>query len=217
MAESDPIIFTVSMSSVPRGDAFAPRVAIVQQQGSIYKSITVDMGEEVYCSAAAALDGGAEQVRKRLGERFPQAEITFCADEVAMSTILLIDDSDVVQKLVSSVLEAEGHKVVVAGDLAHGVKAIRESRIDLILLDLNLPEVRGEAGIKLFRQRMRLTTPIIVLSGEIKAETVLNLKPLGVSAFVAKGEEFQQKLKQEIARVLGEDGGATSHVAGGRH
>ena len=95
---------------------------------------------------------------------------------------------------------------VSADDLAQGVKKLREQKFDLLLVDLNLPEVRGEAGIKLFRQRLKLATPIIVLSGEIKVQTVLDMKPLDVSAFVAKGEDFEEKLIEEVTRILVEKG-----------
>lgn len=121
-----------------------------------------------------------------------------------MALILLIDDSEMVQKMVSLILEDQGHRVTVARDMPHGVREIRESNFDLILMDLNLPGVRGEAGIKLIRQRLQLTTPIIVLSGEITANTVLSMKPLGVSGFVAKGEDFEWKLSLEIDKVMEE-------------
>lgn len=122
-----------------------------------------------------------------------------------MAAILLIDDSETVQKVVSATLAAQGYQVSVASDVKSGVKQLRESHFDLILMDLNMPEVRGEAAVKLFRQRLKLETPIIILSGEITAATVLTMKPLGVSGFVAKGENFSVVLLLEIARVLGEE------------
>lgn len=121
-----------------------------------------------------------------------------------MASILLIDDSDMVQKMVSLVLLDQGHTVEIAKDMSNGVRKLRESSFDLILVDLNLPKVRGEAGIKLLRKRLKLTTPIIVVSGEIKVNTVLDLKPLGVSGFVTKGEDFSSRLTQEVTRVLEE-------------
>ena len=121
-----------------------------------------------------------------------------------MAAILLIDDSTVVHSVVEATLRAHGHMVESALDLKAGVKALRESSFDLILMDLNMPEVRGEAGIKMMRQRLHLETPIIILSGEITVETVLSMKPLGVSGFVAKGEDFETRLVQEISGILPE-------------
>ena len=122
-----------------------------------------------------------------------------------MASILLIDDSETVQQLVSATLTAQGYEAEAVSDMRRAVKKLRESPFDLILMDLNMPEVRGEAGVKLVRQRLRLDTPIIILSGEITAATVLTMKPLGVSGFVAKGEDFAMVLLLEIARVLEEE------------
>lgn len=120
-----------------------------------------------------------------------------------MASILLIDDSETVQHMVTAALQAQGHQVAAASDMRRGVKHLRESSVDLILMDLNMPEVRGEAGVKLLRQRMQLKTPIIILSGEITQATVLSMKPLGVEGFVAKSEDFSMVLLLEIERVLG--------------
>ena len=119
-----------------------------------------------------------------------------------MASILLIDDSEMVQQIVSSSLTRQGHQVAVAKDMMKGVRKLRESAFDLVLMDLNMPKVRGEAGVKLLRTRLQLKTPIIILSGEITKDTIVGMSLLGVSGFVAKGEDFESKLALEIAKVL---------------
>jgi DNA-binding response OmpR family regulator len=121
-----------------------------------------------------------------------------------MANILLIDDSEVVRKLVIYSLERQGHLVEVASAFRHGLRKLRKTAYDLILMDLNMPEIRGEVGIKLLRERLQLTTPIIILSAEIKVDTVIEMKPLDVSGFVAKGRDFEARLIQEVTRVLKE-------------
>ncbi len=119
-----------------------------------------------------------------------------------MANILLIDDSEVVQKLVIATLEAQGHEVEVTNALKHGLKKLRNTPFDLILMDLNLPEIRGEVGVKLLRKRLQLTTPVIILSGEIKIATVMEMKPLDVSGFIAKGKDFEFRLMYEVNQAL---------------
>jgi len=84
------------------------------------------------------------------------------------------------------------------------VRRLRDATFDLILMDLNMPEVRGEAGVRLLRQRLELEIPIIILSGEITRDTIVAMAPLKVSHFVAKGEDFEVKLNGAITQVLGE-------------
>ena len=62
-----------------------------------------------------------------------------------MASILVIDDSELVQNVVTLALVTEGHQVAAAKSMRHGMRKIREASFDLILMDLNMPEVRGEA------------------------------------------------------------------------
>jgi len=130
-----------------------------------------------------------------------------------MANILLIEDSEISQELVSLILGRQGHQIEVAKDLRTGIRKLRETEFDLILMDLNLPGVRGEYGTKFVRQRLQLDTPIIVVSGEIREETREKMEPLGVSGFVAKGEDLESELAGEITRVLGEEGGGAEAVS----
>jgi DNA-binding response OmpR family regulator len=114
----------------------------------------------------------------------------------------LVDDSRTVQDVVTTALAGQGHRVIAAGDLRHGARKLRTGAYDLILMDLNMPGVRGETGVRLVRQRLELSTPIIILSGEITARTIMELKPLGISGFVAKGDDFVPKLIEEVGRAL---------------
>ena len=116
----------------------------------------------------------------------------------------MIDDSEVVRKLVSFTLENQGHLVEVTNALKHALRKLRKAKFDLILMDLNLPEIRGEVGVRLLRERLKLTTPVIILSGEIKVDTVLEMKSLDVSGFVAKGRDFGPRLTYEVNRALKE-------------
>ena len=82
------------------------------------------------------------------------------------------------------------------------IDVLRSNRFDLILMDLNLPDFRGEQAIRLLRRNLQLDTPIVVLSGEIKSETVVQLRALAVTNFVSKTADFEKRLLEEIAKVL---------------
>ena len=79
---------------------------------------------------------------------------------------------------------------------------LRGRLFDLILMDLNLPDLRGDDAIKIIREHMKVEVPIIVFSGEIKTDVMVKLQPLGISAFVAKGEEFVFRLGEEVDKAL---------------
>ncbi|MCZ6636241.1 MAG: response regulator [bacterium] len=119
-----------------------------------------------------------------------------------MASILIVEDSALVQEMVKMLLEESGHSADVSDSASDAIKMVKMNVYDLILMDLNMPGLRGEAAIRVLRWNLRLETPIIVLSGEITTDTLTSLQPLGISGFVAKTEDFDIKLLREVDRVL---------------
>jgi two-component system, chemotaxis family, chemotaxis protein CheY len=81
-----------------------------------------------------------------------------------MARILIIDDQPQIRDNCREALEEAGHRVIVAADGREGVRLYRESPVDLVILDLYMPELDGLATI----QELRRTTPrllIIAMSG----------------------------------------------------
>ena len=119
-----------------------------------------------------------------------------------MALVLVVDDSPMIQKVAKAVLTKMGHEVRVAGVVKSALTRIEGEPCDLIVMDLNLPDLRGDDAIEIIRKCMKLEVPIIVLSGEIKTEVMLRLKTLGISAFVAKSDEFISRLSEEVDKAL---------------
>ena len=107
-----------------------------------------------------------------------------------------------IQKVAKAVLTKMGHEVRIAGVVKSALTRIEGETFDLILMDLNLPDLRGDDAIKIIREQMNVEVPIIVFSGEIKTDVMMKLRPLGISAFVAKGEEFVFRLSEEVDKTL---------------
>ena len=119
-----------------------------------------------------------------------------------MASILLVDDSEMIQKTVSQVLQKVGHEVAVAGTVREGISLAMKSAYDLVLMDLNLPDYRGEEAIRGLRENMGVKAPILVISGEIAVDTVLQLQAYDVAGYVAKSEDFFQRLLEEVTKTL---------------
>ena len=78
--------------------------------------------------------------------------------------ILVVEDDRAICQLVSRCLEANGMRVSTAGDGRHMDRALKDSRIDLILLDIMLP---GEDGLKICRRlRSSSKVPVIMLTAK---------------------------------------------------
>lgn len=109
--------------------------------------------------------------------------------------ILVVDDDTEISDLLARYLDAHGYRVSVAGNGAELRSAIREHRIDLILLDLGLPD---EDGLTLLRQfQHEWYGPVIVVSGRGESvERVIGLE-LGADDYITKPFD----LRELLARV----------------
>ena len=106
---------------------------------------------------------------------------------VAAKTILVADDTAFVRDRFKAALEAAGHRAATAASSAELVARVRSeaARIDLLVLDLRLPQGHGVNLVKALRQIEHFRAPVVIFSGTIaNAEEVRELSMLGVAGYV---------------------------------
>jgi DNA-binding response OmpR family regulator len=105
-------------------------------------------------------------------------------------TILIIDDDDDLREALAEQLALhEAFRPVQAATAAEGVRMGREVRADLILLDVDLPDMDGREACRLLRKD-GVSTPIIMLTGQASdSDTVLGLES-GANDYVTKPFRF---------------------------
>ena len=91
-------------------------------------------------------------------------DATSAAAPTRSSRILLCDDSPVERLALAHVLRGAGYKVDEAGDGEATLQCLKHLSVDLLLLDLNMPEVDG-FGVLAYLQEHRPGLPVILLSG----------------------------------------------------
>lgn len=79
-----------------------------------------------------------------------------------MKTILIIEDEEAIQKILSEPLSHAGYNVVTANEGLEGINKFHNHKIDLILLDIMLPKINGYAVCEMIRQESQV--PIILLT-----------------------------------------------------
>ena len=135
------------------------------------------------------------------------------------STILLVDDEDSVQKLLTYPLERDGFRVVPARDGEEALRRFAAEPIDLVVLDIMLPKLDGLEVCK--RLRAESSVPIIMLTArDDEFDTVLGLE-LGADDYITKPfsiREFRSRVRALLRRAgaaqRGRDGGVPIEVAG---
>jgi DNA-binding response OmpR family regulator len=127
-------------------------------------------------------------------------------------TILLVDDEDAVQKLLTYPLERDGFRVVSARDGAEALERFGEENPDLVVLDIMLPHLDGLEVCK--RLRAHSTVPIIMLTArDDELDKVVGLE-LGADDYITKPfsiHEFRSRVRALLRRAKlppyqGEDG-----------
>jgi len=102
----------------------------------------------------------------------------------APTTILLVEDENPIRKFLRPAIEAAEWRLVEAEDAAHGILQATQSRPDVILLDLGLPDQHGIEVIKRVREWFRV--PIIVLSAHGQEQEKVAALDAGADDYVQK-------------------------------
>jgi putative two-component system response regulator len=101
--------------------------------------------------------------------------------------ILVVDDNPQTVHLLEQVLQAHGHHVVSAADGLDALARIAQEPPDLILLDLELPELSGYEVCRRIKQNASTRgIPVIILTGQAAAEFKLHCWELGADEFLLK-------------------------------
>ncbi len=118
------------------------------------------------------------------------------------ATILLVDDEDAVQKLLTYPLERDGYRVVPARDGEEALERFGQERVDLVVLDIMLPKLDGLEVCK--RLRAMSQVPIIMLTArDDELDKVVGLE-LGADDYITKPfsiREFRSRVRALLRRA----------------
>jgi two-component system, chemotaxis family, chemotaxis protein CheY len=117
--------------------------------------------------------------------------------------ILVVDDSSAVRQSVSYVLDQAGYEIVQAVDGADAVTKLDGSTFDLILTDVNMPNMDGiELTAKVRTLDAYKFTPIVVLTTESQESKMAAGKEAGATGWIVKPFN-SEKLMQVVKRLAG--------------
>lgn len=118
------------------------------------------------------------------------------------ATIMTVDDAATIRKMVSWTLKGAGHDVMEAGDGVEALKAVAARTPDVIISDINMPNMDG---IELTRQLRAMPAfariPIILLTTESDAEKKAQGRAAGATGWIVKPFN-QEQLLQIVAKCL---------------
>lgn len=102
-------------------------------------------------------------------------------------TILVVDDSATVRKLVAGKLEKSGHEVICAVDGVDALEKLQDMIPDLILLDINMPRMDGYQVCKLIRtNETTKDVPVVMISGKDGFFDKVRGRMAGTTGYITK-------------------------------
>jgi len=117
-----------------------------------------------------------------------------------IQTILIIEDDQDLREFLVDLLLDNGYSVKTAEDGVEGLRSLKKSQPDLILLDLNLPNVKGET-VAVEVKRDYPDIPIIILTAKATTPEVVAGLNLGADDYVTKPFETDELLARIKARL----------------
>jgi two-component system chemotaxis response regulator CheY len=113
-----------------------------------------------------------------------------------MARIMAVDDQKMMRELVRSVLEGEGHQVFLAEDGVQALAIARTEPVDLVLSDINMPNMNGISLVsKLRRLDAYSNIPILMLTTESSDFKKEKSKKMGASGWLQKPFEPNRLIK----------------------
>lgn len=119
--------------------------------------------------------------------------------------VLIIEDDNFLQGLEAKKLSKEGYEVLAASNSEETFKILdSKEKIDMILLDLLLPEVDGFSILQKIRENKELVTlPVIVFSNLSEEKDIDKAKKLGISEFMVKSNFTLDELTEKVRSLIG--------------
>jgi PAS domain S-box-containing protein len=124
--------------------------------------------------------------------------------------VLLADDEEDVRSVVRAMLETLGYEVIEARDGVEAVELFRRhaAEIDLVILDLVMPRLKGEAALEQMR-RIAPAVPAILVSGYDESGRIREIFAAGFGGFLQKPFR-RQDLGKKVRDLLGDPGGSAT-------
>ena len=112
-----------------------------------------------------------------------------------MANILVVDDEQGIRDLLYEILNDEGHHVELAENAMQARLLCTQSKPDLVLLDIWMPDTDGVTLLKEWAAKGLLSMPVLMMSGHATIETAVEATRIGAIGFLEKPITLQKLLK----------------------
>jgi two-component system chemotaxis response regulator CheY len=121
---------------------------------------------------------------------------------IMKKTILTVDDSMSVRKFIALSLKSGGYRVISAVDGMDALEILPKEKVDLVITDLNMPNVDGFELVRTIRQNTTYSElPIIILSSLADAQYIERGMQAGANSYIVKPFNMK-KIQYEVSKYI---------------
>lgn len=113
-------------------------------------------------------------------------EIIELNTEIKDTKILVAEDMELNQLLLKTLLDDFGFECDIAANGKIAIEKLKKNRYDIVLMDLQMPEMNGFEATKYIREELKLTLPIIALTADVTTVDVHRCKEVGMNDYISK-------------------------------
>ena len=181
---------------------------------AIVKALVKAMGGDIQ---VVSVEGSGSEFSVTIPFEVAAGALTHAPDEVNIDVperplrVLVADDLNLNRIVIRTLLEGRGHEVIEAADGVEAVQQVREQRPDLVLMDLDMPNLDGWEAARRLRGSTgpERDTPIWALTGKAFSEDVQSCWEAGMDGHLAK-----PIVLEDLVRVLRRAAGGRTRVVG---
>lgn len=174
------------------GRLLGQRAVVVKELGDIVPRLDLVAGAAIEPdgSVMLVLDAPAVVERAAVGKQLPKRGAA-----TVRGRVLVVDDSAMIREVEAEILQKAGYEVVTAGDGREALVRIAEQQPDLVVTDIEMPELDGPGLIEALKATPRTAAlPVVVVS------TVTT--DAAADAYIAKADLSEAGLLETVERLL---------------
>ena len=120
-----------------------------------------------------------------------------------MTKIAIIEDDPVISQMYRMKFEVDGFDVQLANNGKTGITLVESFAPDIILLDLQMPEMNGDEALGVIRKNdWGKNIPVIILTNVGEEESPKQLKALGIHSYIVKANLTPRQVVQHVKEAL---------------
>ncbi|HOD65258.1 MAG TPA: response regulator [candidate division Zixibacteria bacterium] len=222
----DAVVLDVKMPDVDGLEVFRqvhglrPQLPVILLTGyasAAQAAAAAESGVAVYLAKPCEIGDLVEHIRNALGARRVVDENGFESAAMEEVSVLLVDDEDELIAALSPVLRRRGMTVSAASGGEEALRVLRESFVDVVVLDLKMPGMDGLAALRHMKREFP-DVEIVIMTGHPSADSAVQTIKAGASEYLMKPPDTdelvgairkvfrrrRQRLEQKQQRLIDE-------------